>query len=394
MLGDALRAHLADAVADGGADTGAGGGNAGAPGKASSGRKQYPTLMPSHFAAQLDSDEIDIDKTMALFDANGDGKVERSEFISAIETLYTNWRTLKASLDGQQSVSTALTWLLDLVFWCIFAVAALYLLDVPVDKVFVPLGTILVSASFAIGSSLANVVNSLIFVLVTRPYHVGDRVTCSGVFDGQETLIVRRIDVLNTEFLRFQNKSVLVPNHLLIGQVIENFKRSPPAALKVEVLVSNTTTAAQLESLRLRMNAYLLTQPLVWKPGTVIRMAGFRDQSLNLSLWFQSFLSWNDTARLFKGVTALYFHLLGNMRDIGISFKGPEQRLHVDGNLGVWSAQGPPAAAAAQGQGLHHAPGAVAGGVHHMPPVGGFPAAAWDGFSLPHMPPQPRQGQH
>lgn len=63
-----------------------------------------------------------------------------------------------------------------------------FVFDFPLPQVLVPLGTVLVSASFAIGSSISAVVSSLIFVLVTRPYNVGDRVTCSGVFNGEETL--------------------------------------------------------------------------------------------------------------------------------------------------------------------------------------------------------------
>ena len=54
----------------------------------------------------------------------------------------------------------------------------------------------LVSASFAIGSSVSNVVSALIFVLLMRPYQVGDRVTCSDVFGGQETLLVMQARVL------------------------------------------------------------------------------------------------------------------------------------------------------------------------------------------------------
>lgn len=54
----------------------------------------------------------------------------------------------------------------------------------------------LVSASFAIGTSISNVVSALIFVLLMRPYQVGDRVTCSDVFGGQETLLVIQVRVL------------------------------------------------------------------------------------------------------------------------------------------------------------------------------------------------------
>lgn len=125
--------------------------------------------------------------------------------------------------------------LLDVVFWSLLGAATLVIFDVPLVQVYVPLGTLLVSASFAIGASISNIVSSLIFVLATRPfevrtvpvagtclmitvvcvdaipirYQVGDRITASGVLNGDEPLIVKRIDVLTTTFTRIVNKRTL-----------------------------------------------------------------------------------------------------------------------------------------------------------------------------------------
>ena len=52
----------------------------------------------------------------------------------------------------------------------------------PFAQVYVPLGTLIVSSSFALGSSLSNIVSSLVFVLVTRPYECSDRITASGEY--------------------------------------------------------------------------------------------------------------------------------------------------------------------------------------------------------------------
>ena len=201
----------------------------------------YPKLRLAHIAACLvDSVAMGVDpeKAFALFDTNSDGGlgqrlpqrgasssvsrprraaasplvsagfVERPEFISAMEGMYSDLRSLKASLNGHQSVSTAMQSVLDVLFWLILGVAVLWIYDVPVVQVYVPLGTLIVSSSFALGSSLSNIVSSLVFVLVTRPYECSDRVTASGIFNGEETLIVKKIDVLTTTFMRINNKEV------------------------------------------------------------------------------------------------------------------------------------------------------------------------------------------
>lgn len=151
-------------------------------------KKIYPKLSIAHFAAVVDPRNLDPERVFALFDSNADMAVSLDEFIESVETLWVNLRSVKASISGHQSVSTALNALLNTLFWVTVLLSTLFIFDIPVLQVLVPLGTVLVSASFAIGSSISAVVSSLIFVLVTRPYNVGDRVTCSGVFNGEETL--------------------------------------------------------------------------------------------------------------------------------------------------------------------------------------------------------------
>jgi small-conductance mechanosensitive channel len=170
-------------------------------------------------------------------------------------------------------------------------------------------------------------VSALIFVLLMRPYQVGDRVTCSDVLAGAETLLVMKVDVLSTTFLRIHNKLITVPNHTLYHQNIENFKRSPSAAYRIELIVSAMTTAAQLDQLRRRMDQYLLSQPLAWKPTCMIRAAGFRDQNIVLSLWASSHYAWQDVSPLFKAVLGLHMHLLAAMREGGIRFRQADLRL-------------------------------------------------------------------
>jgi small-conductance mechanosensitive channel len=232
----------------------------------------------------------------------------------------------------------------DVVFWIVLLSAVLWIFDVPVIQVYVPLGTVLVSASFAIGNSLSNIVTAFMFVLVVRPYNVGDRITASGVLNGAEPLVVKRVDVLTTTFVRIINKEITVPNHQLMQMAIENFKRSPPAIQRIDLAISYHTTALQLEGLRRRINGYLETQPLAWRPTCLFRTAGIDDQKLLLVLWMQSHYSWQDVSRLFKAVFALYLHVLAAMRDMNIQFRMAEQTLHLEGSIATHFVPGAPGA--------------------------------------------------
>lgn len=195
-----------------------GGGSAGGAATAVLPTKPPPAKLRAAHVAACMADPSDAQRAFNLLDKNGDGFVERAECVESVMAMFRDFTSLKRALRGNQSVSTAMQFLLDCVFWVVLASAGLWIFDVPVVQVYLPLGketgvvvvevgalltrpslyayfpgTVLVSASFAIGSSVSNVVSALIFVLLMRPYQVGDRVTCSDVFGGQETLLVMQV---------------------------------------------------------------------------------------------------------------------------------------------------------------------------------------------------------
>lgn len=134
-----------------------------------------------------------------------------------------------------------------------------------------------------------------------------------------------------------------MPNHMLLSMAIENHKRSPNAVMKIELQVSQLTTAAQLESLRRRVNAYLASQALAWKPNCMIRAGAMRDAGITLSLWAGSHYSWQDAPRLFRANFLLNLEVLAALRATGIAFRMPDQSVHVEG--AVFGAAAAPAAA-------------------------------------------------
>jgi hypothetical protein len=151
--------------------------------------------------------------------------------------------------------------------------------------------------------------------------------------------------------LRLTNKQLVVPNWTLCTMAIENFRRSPPAVMKIDLSVAATTSAVQLEGLRRRVDAYLLSAPLAWKPGCLVRCGGLRDQALLLSVWASSHYAWQDAPRLFRAAFLLHLSLAESLRECGIAFRMADQSLRVEGSLEtrVVDATGRRGAAAAAG---------------------------------------------
>ena len=307
----------------------------------------YPTLTISHFAAALGpepgseqaSSKLNllsptpptptiaysdwVQRIFARFDSDGNGEVSRDEFIRGFEQLHVELRTLKASINGEASAA-ALSLLADVAFYVLFAIIVIVVFEFSLSAVIVPAGTVLVSASFAIGPTVAAIVSSLILVLVTRPFDVGDRVTASGLYGGEEMLLVRRINVMTTEFLLPTSKSVCVPNALLATMSIENFRRSPPAVVRLTVLVARSTTAAQLEAVRQRVDAHRASEPLSWaRSGIALRIGGLQQQSLILLLFSASRLSWQDIPRISPASFRLWLAYLAALDGEGVDYIAP-----------------------------------------------------------------------
>ena len=74
----------------------------------------------------------------------------------------------------------------------------------------------------------------------------------------------------------------------------------PQAVMKIDLTVSQSTTAAQLEALRRRINAYLESQALSWRPSCMIRAGLLRDQAITLTVWVQVRSAWPAIAALWR----------------------------------------------------------------------------------------------
>jgi small-conductance mechanosensitive channel len=159
---------------------------------------------------------------------------------------------------------------------------------------------------------------------------VGDRITASGVLDS-ETLLVQRVDLLSSTFLRPTARLITVPNFLLYTMSIENLKRSPQAVLRLVLTVPATASAMQLEGLRRRVNGYLERRPGAWKPGCTIRALALRDQALDLTLWASSRFRYQELPRLMKAQTELWLHLLAAAREEGLAYRAADTTVRLEG---------------------------------------------------------------
>lgn len=133
-----------------------------------------------------------------------------------------------------------------------------------------------VAIGFASQTSLSNVISGL-FLIGERPFSVGDLIEVSGV-----TGVVDSINLLSCNLRTLDNKSVRVPNEMLVKSIVTNITKHPIRRAEVEVGVSYSEDLAKVEKL-LRESA--ADMPLALdEPAPIVVNKGFGDSSINFML--------------------------------------------------------------------------------------------------------------
>lgn len=281
-------------------------------------------ITRNHFLLLLDEESTD--RAFPFFDTNGDGTVTRDEWVSAFDKFFDEFRSVKSSLGGHQNASRAIQVFAESIFFIMSLVVVLAFFEVPLATLFVPIGSVLLSLSFAFGGTISNVVTCFIFVVFLQPFDVGDQVACSGV-NNSELMVVESIDVLTSTFRNFINRRIQVPNWMLAGMVIENHKRSPNAVFTFVFQIGVDTTMEQLTTLRARVLEYIKTLPREWKPDFSMNAneaqhgpQGF----LKLTFWMTHHLSWQD-GKIWRSRSNFVIQVTNIIREVGISYQMPPQ---------------------------------------------------------------------
>jgi len=140
----------------------------------------------------------------------------RADLLLFTEAAVTGFQSLRGTLNSFTAVTRALDMIADAVLFIVFIIFGVLLFDIDVQPVLISIGTVLVSLGFAISGPASNLVESLIFLLATRPYELGDRVR----FDNGPPLYVRKIDLYTTTFERLDGTHATYRNALLASREV------------------------------------------------------------------------------------------------------------------------------------------------------------------------------
>ena len=137
-------------------------------------------------AATDDDGNLDTQKTkelMALFRPSREGDLTLIDFAKSIDTVYKEIRKIRASVANDGKMNAGAESLINVCFYFILASFFLAALGLNPVVVFGSLAAFVISFSFCVSGASSDYVRGLLFILIQRPYDIGDGVAIAAPDD-------------------------------------------------------------------------------------------------------------------------------------------------------------------------------------------------------------------
>jgi hypothetical protein len=116
-----------------------------------------------------------------LFRPDRQGYLTVLDFVKSVDSVYKEFRLLSASIENSSRIDKAFETLFNIPFYALVATMILIQLDFDPLALFLSLSSVILAFAFMIGSASAKYFEGLLFILVRRPYGIGDRIHVSNV---------------------------------------------------------------------------------------------------------------------------------------------------------------------------------------------------------------------
>ena len=174
-------------------------------------------------------------EAFAVFDADGDGTVTRSEFRNAVVAIFAETRNLARSIvDGDSALDkldrilrSALLVMLGFLLLAVFKLPAQSILSLGLSTA--------IALNVFIGDSIKKVFENIIFIFLHHPYDVGDSVILNS--NREDPLVVKKVYLANTQFQRWNGEVLIIANNVLYGMHVVNLSRSHESWERIDFVV-------------------------------------------------------------------------------------------------------------------------------------------------------------
>ncbi|BAM42299.1 uncharacterized protein TOT_040000668 [Theileria orientalis strain Shintoku] len=266
------------------------------------------------------------------YDISNCSAISCDNFVMAVINMCSIRKKLITTLKNQRSILELVGNLISIILWFMSFVALL--LSFRINKNIVLPSTIgLFSATIvALSYMYTSFITAIMFVVISNPYNVGDRVRIDG-----HVMYVRRITTYNTEFRSSHGKHIIYQNILLSKMLIINESRAKHATLELNLKMSSSTTPAALKMLRDNVKTFVNGRPRDFVNNSIYFHCDKLQVShyINLVIWATCVESWSNTRAVF-GLKSDLMKFVGNQcKLLGIGYEGAQSPIYFKNSLNV-----------------------------------------------------------
>jgi len=162
--------------------------------------------------------------------------ISKKEMTIFAQNLYHDQVYMRHTLKDRDSVFEKLDLFFCIIVTYAFFILLLFMFQMDYKYFMATFGTAFLTFSWVFSDSIKNIYTCFLFLLIVRPYNVGDNVMIE-----QEKMSVYKIDLLTTTFLTTLHKKVYISNVRLVNMNIYNIARSPGQSEIIEIKINPQT---------------------------------------------------------------------------------------------------------------------------------------------------------
>ena len=324
--------------------------------------RQEPALLRKELLAWAYSGKsYSATASNALFGT--DMVLDKESFVASVERCYKEQRLLHATIASFDSINVMLirfcmflwcaayvdpstarapvqpqlcddAWPLSCAHRCM-VLGIFYFLAIGVGftELLIPLISLLVSALLIVGRAPGDFFSGAAYVLLARPYDIGDRITTSDPGRPSElySLVVKHIGLFRTHFLTSNGELLYIDNHAMLSKSITNLTRSGPVTLMVRTEVPLAASAAKVTELVDSIRQYIEEKSTDWIAVEVMISAmDYEKGYLTMDIWATSNHPAHEVSKVYGARSALYLFIHAYMHSAGISLAKPLLPIRIE----------------------------------------------------------------
>ncbi|CAJ1957656.1 unnamed protein product [Cylindrotheca closterium] len=205
-----------------------------------------------------------------VFRPNRDGSLSLLDFVKSVDAVYKEFRLLQASIDNSAQIDRAFEAIFNAVFYVIMTVIITSQLGFDPMALFLSLSSVLLAFAFVIGPAASKYFEGILFILIRRPYNIGDLINASHIESttslmGSSGWIVQNVTLFETTMCWLPTlETATVANGALASSRIVNWARSPNARFTIFLFFPIETKYETLTLFRGAIEEYMKARPRKW----------------------------------------------------------------------------------------------------------------------------------